>query len=156
MVILRFMTVTSLGAREIDGVLFRLVYATEVVWKCPPFSENYLMSVTPSPSKTEMQVTSIRFERELIERLKALAGRESYQALVRDVLWTFVNEQEHSEVVQRSQIRSVVSAIAYRKETCVLTGEVIEVGEDMLLGLLDDARWVPIGWDVMDELSTLD
>lgn len=114
------------------------------------------MSVTPSPSKTEMQVTSIRFERELIERLKALAGRESYQALVRDVLWTFVNEQEHSEVVQRSQIRSVVSAIAYRKETCVLTGEVIEVGEDMLLGLLDDARWVPIGWDVMDELSTLD
>jgi hypothetical protein len=37
-------------------------------------------------STTEMEVTSIRLERELKERLKELAGNQGYQALIRDVL----------------------------------------------------------------------
>jgi hypothetical protein len=91
-----------------------------------------------------MQVTSIRFERSLIERLKALAGSDSYQALVRDVLWDFVNDQDQSEVVERSQIRSIVEAIAYRDEICAVTGSTIEEGDSMVLGLLEDDRWVPL------------
>jgi len=38
-------------------------------------------------STTEMEVTSIRLERSLKEKLKALAGDRGYQALIREVLW---------------------------------------------------------------------
>ncbi len=96
-----------------------------------------------------MQVTSIRFERELIDRLKDLAGDKGYQALVREVLWDYV-KQEDPEMIERSQIRSLVSAIAYRDEICSLTGETIEEGEDMALGLLRDSRWVPICWEAIE------
>ncbi len=39
---------------------------------------------------TEMEVTSTRLERELIDKLKALAGNVGYQALIRDMLWNYV------------------------------------------------------------------
>ncbi|MEO0943155.1 MAG: hypothetical protein AAFY30_16570 [Cyanobacteria bacterium J06642_12] len=63
---------------------------------------------------TEMQVTSIRFERALIDKLKTLAGSQGYQSLVRDVLWDYV--RQHSDDpdfrIQRQQIRSVMAAEA--------------------------------------------
>lgn len=44
------------------------------------------MSFLGSVPTTEMQVTSIRLERDLKERLKDLAGTKGYQALIREVL----------------------------------------------------------------------
>ena len=35
---------------------------------------------------TEMEVTSIRLERELKDKLKELSGNVGYQALIRDIL----------------------------------------------------------------------
>ncbi|NJN23172.1 MAG: hypothetical protein HC810_00535 [Acaryochloridaceae cyanobacterium RL_2_7] len=89
-----------------------------------------------------MQVTSIRFERELIERLKEMAGKQGYQALVRDVLWDFVKNAQGR--VERSQIRTVVEAIAVRDESCALTGQPIPKGQKLFMGLLTDERWVPL------------
>jgi predicted DNA-binding protein len=44
---------------------------------------------SPIPT-TQMEVTSIRLERELKQRLKALAGNQGYQALIREILWSYV------------------------------------------------------------------
>lgn len=100
-----------------------------------------------------MQVTSIRFERSLIDRLKEMAGDKGYQALVREVLWDYV-KQDEPETIERSQIRSIVEAIAYRNEVCALTGEAIAEGEDMALGLLGSGKWVPICWDAIENPPT--
>lgn len=91
-----------------------------------------------------MQVTSIRFERELIDRLKEMAGKQGYQALVRDVLWEYVNHDADHGTVNRAQIRTVVEAIAVRDEVCALTGKRIPEGTKLLMGLLVDERWVPL------------
>lgn len=42
---------------------------------------------------TEMQVTSIRLEPELKERLREISGEQGYQTLLRDELWQFVDQQ---------------------------------------------------------------
>ncbi|NJL37273.1 MAG: hypothetical protein HC899_11235 [Leptolyngbyaceae cyanobacterium SM1_4_3] len=42
---------------------------------------------------SEMQVTSIRLELELKERLQEISGEQGYQTLIRDVLWQFVEQQ---------------------------------------------------------------
>jgi predicted DNA-binding protein len=42
---------------------------------------------------TEMEVTSIRLERELKERLKEISGHQGYQALIREVLWKYVQQK---------------------------------------------------------------
>ena len=47
------------------------------------------------PNGSDMRVTGIRFERELIDKLKTLAGKLGYQSLVRDVLWDYV--RQHSD-----------------------------------------------------------
>jgi hypothetical protein len=70
-----------------------------------------------------MEVTSIRLERELKEKLKELSGNQGYQALIRDVLWNFVQQQE---------------------ERCVLTGKFIRPHEPMLLGLTTTGDMVPL------------
>ncbi|WP_313930272.1 hypothetical protein [Trichocoleus sp. FACHB-262] len=47
---------------------------------------------TRRPSSTsEMQVTSIRLEAELKERLRELSGEQGYQTLIREILWQFVS-----------------------------------------------------------------
>ena len=109
-----------------------------------------LFPVKSSPIKTEMQVTSIRFERELIDRLKEMAGKQGYQALVRDVLWDYVNHEEGKEQITRSQIRTVVEAIAVRDEVCALTGKRIPEGKKLLMGILVDERWVPLSLDAIN------
>lgn len=97
---------------------------------------------------TDMEVTSIRLERELKEKLKELAGNQGYQALIRDVLWGYVQQQSGEYPrLNRSDIRASVEAIAQREERCVLTGSVIKPCEPMLLGLTTQGEMVPLSME---------
>ncbi len=51
-------------------------------------------------STSEMQVTSIRLEPELKERLREVSGEQGYQSLIREVLWQFVDQQMVSDEVR--------------------------------------------------------
>lgn len=98
------------------------------------------------PATTEMEVTSIRLERELKEKLKDLAGNQGYQALIRDVLWNYVYQKsgEFQPRFARDQIRASVEAIARQEERCALTGEIIKANEPMFLGLTTTGEMVPL------------
>lgn len=96
-----------------------------------------------------MQVTSIRFERSLIDRLKTLAGQQSYQALIREILWDYVQQQ--STGLRRSQFRAIMTAIAQQEQVCALTGTTIQAGDKMGLGLLGNGQLVPVCWDVIPD-----
>lgn len=100
----------------------------------------------PRSSTTEMEVTSIRLERELKDKLKQLAGNQGYQTLVREVLWTYVHQQLQPQrsKVTRQNIRASVPATAQQEEHCALTGEVIAPSQSMLLGLTQEGQWVPL------------
>lgn len=95
---------------------------------------------------TEMEVTSIRLERELKERLKELAGNQGYQALIRDVLWNYVQQKsgDYKPQFSHNDIRASVEAIAQREERCALTGTLIRPQEPMLLGLTAQGEMVPL------------
>ncbi len=95
---------------------------------------------------TDMEVTSIRLERELKEKLKTLAGNQGYQALIREVLWDFVRQrsEEYASNWSRDDIRAKIEAIAQREERCALTGEVIRPHEPMLLGLTPSGALIPL------------
>jgi metal-responsive CopG/Arc/MetJ family transcriptional regulator len=95
---------------------------------------------------TDMEVTSIRLERELKEKLKELSGNQGYQALIRDVLWNYVRQKSGDFQVQLStaDIRASVEAVANREERCALTGKLIRPQERMLLGLTASGDMVPL------------
>jgi metal-responsive CopG/Arc/MetJ family transcriptional regulator len=95
---------------------------------------------------TDMEVTSIRLERELKEKLKDLAGNQGYQALIRDVLWNYVQQRSNSyqPQISRDSIRASIEAIAQHEEHCALTGELIRPQESMLLGLTTSGEMVPL------------
>ncbi|MEB3211281.1 MAG: hypothetical protein VKL39_07995 [Leptolyngbyaceae bacterium] len=95
---------------------------------------------------TEMEVTSIRLERDLKENLKRIAGRQGYQALIRDVLWEYVQQQTEGrqKSCSREDIRASVAATAQKEEKCALTGTKIHPHDDMILGLTVNGEWVPI------------
>lgn len=95
---------------------------------------------------TDMEVTSIRLERELKEKLKDLSGSQGYQALIRDVLWNYVQQKSggYQALFSRSDIRASVEAIAQSEERCALTGAVIRPQEPMLLGLTSNGDMVPL------------
>jgi hypothetical protein len=97
-------------------------------------------------STTEMEVTSIRLERELKEKLKDLAGNQGYQALIRDVLWNYVQQRSgnYQPQISRDSIRASVEAIAQREEHCALTGVLIRPQEPMLLGWTTSGEMVPL------------
>lgn len=99
-----------------------------------------------------MQVTSIRFERALITRLKEIAGSKGYQSLVREVLWDYVKHQSGSakQTSALDQIRAVMPAQSYHPEVCALTGDPIPADEEMWLGLTMDNQLVPIGLTSID------
>ncbi len=98
------------------------------------------------PSTTDMEVTSIRLERELKEKLKQLAGNQGYQALIRDVLWHYVEQKTGNvpPLVSRDHIRVSMAAIAQHEEQCVLTGKTIKPQQEMLLGLTTTGDMVPL------------
>ncbi len=97
-------------------------------------------------STTEMEVTSIRLERELKERLKELSGNQGYQALIRDVLWDYVRQKsgEQGGHLNVEEVRATIAATAHREEYCALTGQRIAVNEPMLLGWTASGRFVPL------------
>ncbi|MDX2243917.1 MAG: hypothetical protein NW224_24840 [Leptolyngbyaceae cyanobacterium bins.302] len=120
-------------------------------------------------STSEMQVTSIRMEPELKERLREIAGEQGYQTLIREVLWQFVeqqmvldqvrwcspSEQESYSAKDRrspsdppllsmSDIRATFRAIAQREEQCAITGQLIQPEQPIWLGLTAMGELVPI------------
>jgi uncharacterized protein (DUF4415 family) len=99
-----------------------------------------------SVSTTDMQVTSIRLERELKERLKTLAGHQGYQTLIRDVLWTYVQQKsgEYAPKLSPSQISASFTAVSHQKQYCAVTGQVIEPQEMMRLGFTTEGVLVPL------------
>lgn len=104
------------------------------------------MHTLPRTSTTDMEVTSIRLERELKERLKDLSGGQGYQALIRDILWNYVQQKsgDFTPQISRADIRASFSATANQDERCSLTGQVIRSGDSMLLGLTKDGTLVPL------------
>lgn len=97
-------------------------------------------------STTDMEVTSIRLERELKTKLKELAHNQGYQALIRDVLWNYVQQKSGSYRPQftKADLRATMDAIAQKDECCVLTGQTIPESEPMLLGLTTNGDLVPL------------
>ncbi|MBV8887907.1 MAG: hypothetical protein JO235_28460 [Chroococcidiopsidaceae cyanobacterium CP_BM_RX_35] len=95
---------------------------------------------------TEMEVTSIRLERELKDKLKELADHQGYQALIRDVLWSYVQQKsgDYRPEFSLSDIRASIAATAQREEHCVLTGQLIRPQESMFLGLTANGELVPL------------
>lgn len=94
-------------------------------------------------STTEMQVTSIRLEQDLKEHLKALAGHQGYQSLIREILWDYVN-QRSAPSSETPHVRAMLKATAKTEERCTLTGQLIAAGDSMLLGLTVDGTLVPL------------
>lgn len=97
-------------------------------------------------STTEMEVTSIRLERDLKEKLKDISGNQGYQALIRDVLWNYVQQKSGAYRPEFSQadIRASIKATAQQEERCVLTGKFIQPNEPMLLGWTSSGDMVPL------------
>jgi metal-responsive CopG/Arc/MetJ family transcriptional regulator len=93
-----------------------------------------------------MEVTSIRLERDLKEKLKDLSGDRGYQALIRDILWNYVQQKSggYRPEFSRSEIRASIEATAQQEERCVLTGKFIQPNEPMLLGLTTTGDLVPL------------
>ncbi|MBD2069661.1 hypothetical protein H6F93_19395 [Leptolyngbya sp. FACHB-671] len=60
----------------------------------------------------EMQVTSIRLESELKERLREISGEQGYQALIRDILWQFVEQQTISDDKELSQVENGFASLS--------------------------------------------
>ncbi|HIK12401.1 MAG TPA: hypothetical protein IGS52_19445 [Oscillatoriaceae cyanobacterium M33_DOE_052] len=107
-------------------------------------------AITRTPT-TDMEVTSIRLERSLKEQLKNLAGNQGYQALIRDVLWKYVQHQsgDYLPSFSRSDIRASMEATAEQEERCALTGKTIRPHEPMLLGLTITGEMVPLSIESM-------
>ncbi|MGB3404459.1 MAG: ribbon-helix-helix domain-containing protein [Microcoleaceae cyanobacterium] len=111
------------------------------------------MYTLPRTSTTEMEVTSIRLERELKERLKGLAKNKGYQALIRDILWNYVQQKsgDYRPQFSRDDIRASFTATAQQEEQCALSGEIIHPNQPMLLGLTIHGDLVPLGLDSLNE-----
>jgi len=111
------------------------------------------MYTVPRTSTTDMEVTSIRLERELKDKLKRMANNQGYQALIRDILWNYVQQKSGDYRTQFSHedIRASLEATAQKEERCVLTGKVIRPNEPMLLGLTINGDMVPLSVDSMND-----
>lgn len=103
---------------------------------------------------TEMEVTSIRLERDLKDRLKQIAGNQGYQALIREVLWDYVQQHSAARASQwsREDVRASVVATAQQEEQCALTGTTIHPGEQMMLGWTGNGEMIPISMGGLDEM----
>ena len=99
---------------------------------------------------TEMEVTSIRLERDLKDKLKELSGNQGYQALIRDILWNYVQQKsgDYRPQFSLADIRASIAAIAQKEEHCVLTGQLIRPQESMCLGLTTNGDLVPLCMDL--------
>jgi len=108
-----------------------------------------------------MQVTSIRLEPELKERLREISGEQGYQTLIREVLWQFVEQQmradevrpysaedrrspSHPPLLSMSDIRATFRAVSQQEEQCALTGQRIQRQQEMLLGLTTNGEIIAL------------
>ena len=100
---------------------------------------------------TDMEVTSIRLERLLKDKLKDLSGNQGYQTLIRDILWNYVHQKsgDYRPQFSPTDIRASIEAIARKDESCVLTGKLIQENERMLLGLTIHGDLVPLSVESM-------
>jgi predicted transcriptional regulator len=105
-----------------------------------------MFTATRRTPTTDMQVTSIRLETDLKERLKTIAGEQGYQALIRDILWDHVERSERSENkgLALSEIKATIAAVAQRDESCAVTGRRIAIGQSMWLGWTIGGQLVPL------------
>ena len=105
-------------------------------------------------STTDMEVTSIRLERDLKERLKDIAGNQGYQALIRDILWNYVQQKsgDYRPQFSSADIRASIAATAQKEERCVLTGKFIQPQEPMLFGLTTNGDMVPLSLGSLSKL----
>jgi predicted DNA-binding protein len=112
-------------------------------------------TLTRTPT-TEMEVTSIRLERELKEKLKELSGNQGYQALIRDILWNYIQQRsgEYVPSIAQTDIRATVNATAQQEEQCALTGKLLRPGEAILLGVTTNGVMVPLSLDSFGGVRT--
>jgi hypothetical protein len=99
-----------------------------------------------------MEVTSIRLEKILKDKLKELSGNQGYQALIRDILWNYVQQKsgDYRPQFSKTEIRSIIPAKAVKDEICVLTGKLIQENDDMLLALTVFGDLVPLNVSSMN------
>ena len=104
------------------------------------------MPTLTQTSTTEMEVTSIRLERTLKDKLKKLSGSQGYQTLVREILWNYVQQKSgvYRPQFSPADIRARIEATASKDEICVLTGKLIKQNQPMLLGLTIHGDLVPL------------
>jgi predicted DNA-binding ribbon-helix-helix protein len=121
-------------------------HTTLVLLYCPYFEGAKVMHTIARTPTTDMEVTSIRLERELKDKLKEIAGNQGYQALIRDILWNYVQQKsgEWKPRFSPADIRASITATAQQEERCVLTGQVIQPQQPMLLGLTRNGDMVPL------------
>jgi hypothetical protein len=118
---------------------------------------------------SEMQVTSIRLEPELKERLREISGEQGYQTLIREVLWQFVDQQmvsdevrwrslpgresysvedrrspSHPPLLSMSDIRATFRAVSQHEDQCAITGQRIQPQQEMLLGLTTNGEMIAL------------
>ena len=110
------------------------------------------MALKTQPATTEMQVTSIRFERELIDKLKSLAGSQGYPSLVREILWDHVrhHSDEPTFQIKRENIRTILAGEARKQERCALTGNAIAPNEELWMAWTTDNQLVPFSLDSLE------
>ena len=111
------------------------------------------MTTMTRTSTTDMEVTSIRLERELKEKLKDIAGTQGYQSLIRDILWNFVQQKsgDWKPRFSKADIRASIAATAQKEEYCVLTGQLILSQQPMLLGFTRNGEFVPLSVGSLDD-----
>ena len=110
-----------------------------------------MQTITRTPT-TDMEVTSIRLERELNEKLKDIAGNQGYQSLIRDILWNYIQQKSGAwkPRFSKSDIRASINAMAEQEERCALTGKLIESRQPMLLGLTRNGDIIPLSLQSLD------
>lgn len=98
---------------------------------------------------TDMEVTSIRLERSLKDKLKEISGNQGYQALIRDILWNYVHQKlgNYRPKFCRGDIRATIEAVAQKDDSCALTGKLIQENERMLLAWTVHGDLVPLSID---------
>lgn len=131
------------------------------------------MDTRKQGSTSEMQVTSIRLEPELKERLREISGEQGYQTLIRDVLWQFVEQQARPEellqdrsrrllrrrdcfalpsypsVFSMSDIQATIQAVAQQEQRCAITGQQIRPQQPMWLGLTITGEVIPLSIEMI-------
>ncbi len=126
-------------------------------------------------STSEMQVTSIRLEPQLKERLREISGEQGYQTLIRDMLWQFVERQvrpddllhdgnrqlsqkengfalpSYPSMFSISDIRATFRVVAQQEQRCAITGQLICPQQPMWLGLTRTGNMVPLSFEMTDD-----